>query len=170
MRSGDVFSTYKDRKDVWVQLHSVDDGEEGSTAASFAGICGLSNLFASFPDNFRAGVDNNARYKYAPRLDCGVTDLASRPNPDPDRHGSQVSHPSRLLIERKVKLTHRDVLVLMYVLGQGVVKVSVDDKGAITVIKPAEGSMLSAAVKSILVQVGVPSAPVSSFPLAIVVL
>lgn len=152
-----LFRTYKERESLEVvTLHSIRGLEEGSTASAVHGVFELANIVANDADSLDPPMlDSDRRfYGFAPRLDSGILDLASRPEPD-DEGGVQVRTPTKMGVERKFKITWRDWLVTVWVLVRGSVTVKVNDKGKVRVVgsNGEDVESLSTAVRLILAQV-----------------
>ncbi|WVR09838.1 hypothetical protein IAU60_006914 [Kwoniella sp. DSM 27419] len=149
------FHTYAERERSRLVDFKIIGGQElGSTSATVFGICRIANNYIEDDKNFRVSP-GNYRYRFAPEVESGVSDIAARQDPDVEAQIADgwLQTPTAFLIEVKLNLTHRDLAVLVYVLradpiycrsGDGGPLFEADDDGDV--------KLLSAAVKSILAQ------------------
>ncbi|ODN80318.1 hypothetical protein L198_07818 [Cryptococcus wingfieldii CBS 7118] len=160
------FATYEQRdkkggSDL-VRLVGYGGREEESTALAFSGECQAANIYARhlFPlaaDHLSTASQQESRhYQYAPPVVSSVLDLAARPDPDADAEGDkiQVTTSTKLGIQRKFRITLRDLFVLFYVLLHSQIKVKVnplDGKPSVEVSEEQQ-ELLSDALIAILAQ------------------
>ncbi|WVR09847.1 hypothetical protein IAU60_006923 [Kwoniella sp. DSM 27419] len=159
LRSGElVFETYKQREEQdAVTFHTIGGNETGSTAATMFGICRLANNYVSHAANFKPNIlPAPHRYRYSPQLSSGISDLSVRSDPDPEEHtgARRLKMQTPFMVEIKLNLTHRDMLVLVYVLRTS--SIDCRPKDGLVLVEPSRrehSKLLSSAVKQILGQI-----------------
>ncbi|WVR09852.1 hypothetical protein IAU60_006928 [Kwoniella sp. DSM 27419] len=154
------FDTYLERDDParpfkLVNYQTIGGKEFGSTAATLFGVCKLANNYVRHTANFKNRLDVRHRYRLAPLVDSGISDIAARLDPDPEEIivDGWLQTFTPFLVEKKLYLTHRDLMALVYVLGEQDIHLYVrNEQISVTTVSEDDQRLLSAAIKSILAQ------------------
>lgn len=158
----DDIKTYRERDEAVISTPIANGtSEESSTASDFAGIHALINVFSAESSNFVNGNRLEHHMTYAPILKSGSLDISAQAEEQQDTQvTTATADQSPIGVERRLHLTERDALCLLYVLNTaGAPRLHVQDgkpRGSTDGDPNLPAS--SAGLKSVLAQVS-PSPP-----------